>query len=77
MKTGEFDMRYRTLGRTGLNVSLLSFGSGGPSKLGQNTGLSSNEQNDLIRQVLDLGINFIDSSEGYGNSEEILGRGLE
>ena len=70
-------MRYRTLGRTGLNVSLLSFGSGGPSKLGQNTGLSSNEQNDLIRQVLDLGINFIDSSEGYGDSEEILGRGLE
>ena len=69
-------MRYRTLGKTKLNVSLLSFGSGGPSKLGQNTGLSSHEQSDLIRRVLDLGINFIDSSEGYGDSEEILGKGL-
>lgn len=70
-------MRYRTLGKTELNVSLLSFGSGGPSKLGQNTGLSGKEQNDLIKRVMDLGINFIDSSEGYGESEEILGKGLE
>ena len=57
-------------------MSLVSFGSGGPSKLGQNTGLSSNEQNELIRNVLDSGINLIDSSEGYGESEAILGRAL-
>ena len=69
-------MRYRTLGKTELNVSLLSFGSGGPSKLGQNTGLSGKEQTDLIKRVMELGINFIDSSEGYGESEEILGLGL-
>ena len=64
------------MGKTELDVSLVSFGSGGPSKLGQNTGLSSNEQNDLIRNVLDSGINLIDSSEGYGESEAILGRAL-
>ena len=69
-------MHYRKLGKTELDVSLVSFGSGGPSKLGQNTGLSSNEQNDLIRNVLDSGINLIDSSEGYGESEAILGRAL-
>lgn len=69
-------MHYRTLGRTGLKVSLVSYGSGGPSKLGQNTGLSSSEQDGLVRHCLDLGINLFDSSEAYGDSEQILGRAL-
>ena len=69
-------MQYRTLGRTGLKVSLVSYGSGGPSKLGQNTGLSSAEQDRLIQRCLDLGINFFDTSEAYGDSEVILGRTL-
>lgn len=70
-------MRYRTLGRTGLKVSLMSYGSGGPSRLGQNTGLSEQEQDGLIRRCLDLGINLFDSSTNYGDSEAILGRALE
>ncbi|MCH9011036.1 MAG: aldo/keto reductase [Chloroflexi bacterium] len=69
-------MQYRTLGRTGLKVSLVSYGSGGPSKLGQNTGLSPTEQDRLIQRCLDLGINFFDTSEAYGDSEAILGRTL-
>ena len=69
-------MQYRTLGKTGLKVSLVSYGSGGPSKLGQNTGLSSTEQDRLIRRCLDLGINLFDTSEAYGDSEVILGRTL-
>ena len=70
-------MRYRSLGKTGLKVSLLSFGSGGPSQLGQNTGLSNKEQQDLLNRVIDLGINLIDSSEAYGDSEKILGQCLK
>ena len=70
-------MRYRLLGKTGLEVSILGFGSGGPSQLGQNTGLSSKEQHRLISRVIDLGINLIDSSEAYGDSEEILGKYLK
>jgi aryl-alcohol dehydrogenase-like predicted oxidoreductase len=70
-------MIYRTLGRTGLQVSVVSYGSGGPSNLGQRTGLSDAEQDALVRRVLDLGINLIDTSEGYGRSEEILGRALK
>jgi len=70
-------MQYRTLGRTGLEVSLVSYGSGGPSKLGQSTGLTAAEQDALVRRCLDLRINFIDSAAGYGDSEEILGRALE
>ncbi len=69
-------MKYRRLGKTGLEVSLVSFGSGGPSKLGLNTGLTLQEQDHLIKSVLDLGINLIDSSEMYGDSETILGKSL-
>ena len=70
-------MKYRTLGRTGINVSLASLGTGGPSNLGQRKGLSQLDQTRLIRRALDLGINFLDTSVGYGESESILGRALE
>ena len=69
-------MQYRTLGRTGLKVSLMSYGSGGPSNLGQSTDMGQKEQDALIRRCLDLGVNLIDTSEAYGRSEEILGKAL-
>ena len=70
-------MQYRTLGRTGLKVSLLSQGTGGPSQFGQKSGLLQAEQNRLIRRCLDFGINLFDTHESYGDSEAILGRALE
>ena len=70
-------MKYRTLGRTGLRVSLLSYGTGGPSNFGQSAGLSQQEQNALVQRCLDLGINLFDTSTGYSQSEEILGKGLK
>ena len=70
-------MIYRTLGRTELKVSLVSYGSGGPSKLGQNTGISSNDQDLLIHKCIDSGVNLFDTSEAYGDSESILARGLK
>ena len=70
-------MQYRTLGRTGLKVSLLSQGTGGPSQFGQKAGLLQDEQNRLIRRCLDLGINLFDTHESYGDSEVILGRALD
>ena len=69
-------MHYRTLGRTGLRVSLLSQGTGGPSQFGQHRGATQAEQDRLIHRCLDLGINLFDTHEGYGDSEEILGRSL-
>ena len=70
-------MKYRTLGRTGLRVSLLSFGSGGARQLGQSIGMTQSGQTALVRRALDLGVNFIDTSAGYGDSEAILGRALD
>ncbi len=70
-------MHYRTLGRTGLHVSLLSQGTGGPSQFGQDRGASQDEQTRLIRRCLELGINLFDTHESYGDSEERLGRALK
>ena len=69
-------MEYRTLGKTGLKVSLASFGTGGPSQFGQHKGLEQKQQTALIRRCLDLGVNLFDTHEAYGSSEELLGEAL-
>ncbi len=70
-------MHYRQLGRTGLNVSVLSFGA---SSLGGV--FRATDDNEAIRTVhvaLDLGMNFIDVSPYYGatKAETVLGRALK
>ena len=69
-------MEYRTLGKTGLRVSLASFGTGGPSQFGQHRGLEQRQQTALVRRCLELGVNLFDTHEGYGDSERILGEAL-
>ena len=69
-------MEYRGLGKTGLKVSLASFGTGGPSQFGQHKGLEQRQQTALVRRCLDLGVNLFDTHEGYGESERILGEAL-
>ena len=70
---------YRTLGRTGLNVSTLSMGSGGYNRLGQTSDppLTEPEMHRLVHGVLDLGINLFDTSPGYLEAEAILGRAFK
>ena len=69
-------MEYRTLGKTGLKVSLASFGTGGPSQFGQHSGMEQRQQTALVRRCLELGVNLFDTHEGYGSSEVILGEAL-
>ena len=69
-------MLYRTLGRIGLQVSIAGLGTGGPSRLGQNTGRTGVESHQIVRTALDLGINLFDTSPGYGRSEQLLGQAL-
>lgn len=69
-------MEYRSLGSTGLRVSRLGLGSGGPSRLGQSTGSSRDEMCRLVGAARDLGVTLFDTAPGYGESEEILGRAL-
>ena len=70
-------MEYRRLGRTNLDVSLLGLGSGGPSQLGQRSGIPESEVHTLIDVALGLGVNLIDTAAAYGESESILGRALK
>jgi L-galactose dehydrogenase len=70
-------MEYRRFGRTGLSVSVMGLGTGGPSQLGQSSGVPEAEAAGVVRKALDLGINLIDSAADYRESEAILGRALQ
>ena len=64
------------LGKTGMHVSSVGFGTDGSSQFGQRKGLEQQQQTALIRRCLDLGVNLFDTHEGYGSSERILGEAL-
>src|SRR5436305_8281368 len=70
------EMQYRRLGRTGLQVSVIGLGTGGPSMLGQRSGVAQGEAERTVRHALDLGINLIDTAADYQGSEAILGAAL-
>ena len=56
-------MEYTILGRTGLNVSVAGLGCGGPSRLGlRNNADSEGSAISLVRQAIDLGMNFLDTA---------------
>jgi predicted aldo/keto reductase-like oxidoreductase len=61
--------RYSTLGRTGLKISDISFGS---------SRLSAGDE-DLVRHAFDRGINYFDSADTYsgGESETTIGNALK
>src|SRR5262249_33620839 len=69
-------MRYRTLGHTGLRVSVLAFGAGPVS--GLMTGDNAEAQIAVLRRAVARGINWVDTAPGYGagQSEANLGRAL-
>lgn len=69
-------MEYRRLGRTNLEVSVIGLGTGGPSQLGQKSGVPESDVHRLLDTALGLGINLIDTAAAYGESEAILGRAL-
>ena len=70
-------MKYRTLGRTQLKVSVASLGTGGPSRLGQKTHADERRSHQVVNRALELGINLFDTAANYSDSEAILGRALK
>jgi aryl-alcohol dehydrogenase-like predicted oxidoreductase len=69
-------MEYTTLGRTGLNVSVMGLGCGGPSRIGQNTGNTEEKSIAIVKHALKSGINFIDTAEVY-RTEKIVGQAIK
>ncbi|MSP37326.1 MAG: aldo/keto reductase [Deltaproteobacteria bacterium] len=69
-------MEYTTLGRTGLKVSVAGLGCGGPSRLGMRGDAGAEEHAvRLIKQALDLGVNFLDTAQNYG-TEGVVGKAI-
>jgi len=69
-------LKYRKLGNTNVDVSLLSCGTGGASQFGQRTGLDDAGRAVLVARALELGINLFDTAEAYGDAEAMLGKAL-
>ena len=64
-------MEYRILGKSGLKISRLGFG-GIPIQR-----IEAGDTKPLMRQLLDAGVNYIDTARGYTVSESYLGEALE
>src|SRR5690606_34137271 len=65
-----------TLGRTGLEVTKLGYGAMELRGIEHFPRLSATEASALLNDVLDSGVNYIDTSPDYGYSEELIGRHL-
>jgi aryl-alcohol dehydrogenase-like predicted oxidoreductase len=68
-------VNYRTLGRTGLEVSEIGYGAWG---IGGTMWLGADDDESLqaLNRAIDLGLTLIDTALGYGNghSEELVGQ---
>jgi len=67
-------MNYRLLGRTGMKVSEVSFGAWA---IGSSWGpVDDKVSYAALNKAIDLGVNFIDTADVYGNgkSEKLIGR---
>lgn len=69
-------MKYTTLGRTGLKVSIMGLGGGGESRLGQAYNNTESESVRLVREAVDNGINIIDTAECY-HTQPFVGKALK
>ena len=75
-------MEYVRLGRTGLEISKITLGCmtyGTPDRGPHPWTLPEDQSRPLIKQAIELGINFFDTANIYsdGTSEEIVGRALK
>ena len=68
-------MQYRKLGNSDLSVSEIAFGSW----LTTSGGVGRDQAIACVRRALAVGVNFIDTANGYGRgvAEEVLGEALE
>lgn len=76
-------MKKRILGKTGIEVSEIAFGS---VEIGMPYGIGVESRKDmlpekgaieLLHKAFDSGINFFDTARMYGNSEQIIGKAFK
>ena len=66
-------MKHRKLGKSDLRVSVVGLGC---NNFGFVAGMDLEASRKVIDKAIDAGINFFDTSDSYGQSEEILGEAL-
>src|SRR5580704_10515200 len=73
----------RVLGRTGADVPVLGYGAmelrgqlTGPASQLSGPAITDEDAGRLLNELLDAGVNLIDTSVDYGRSEELIGRHL-
>jgi aryl-alcohol dehydrogenase-like predicted oxidoreductase len=73
----------RVLGRTGAEVPVLGYGAmelrgqlSGPASQLSGPAITDEDAGRLLNELLDAGVNLIDTSVDYGRSEELIGRHL-
>ena len=71
-------MQYRTLGRTGTEVSALGFGAMRLPTRGREDEIDEPAAVEMIRFAIDQGVNYVDTAYVYhgGNSETVVGKAL-
>lgn len=67
-------MLYRTLGRTGIQVSPYGLGA---LMLATAMGNAPEDSARIIHKALDAGVNLIDTADTYGDSEDVVGKALK
>ena len=76
-------MNYRTLGKTGNQISEISFGGveiGLPYGIGikgKTDMISESDAINLLNSAIDRGINFFDTARMYGSSETLMGKAFK
>jgi len=72
-------MKYRRLGTNGSRVSAIGLGcmSIGLADVYTSAAQDENKAIELIHRALDLGLNFLDTANIYGDSEIKVGKALQ
>ena len=69
----DLPMPRRVLGRTNLEVTQMTLGT---APCGMAKAITPDQVGEIVKEALDLGVNYIDTAPGYGNAEEGIGPAL-
>jgi aryl-alcohol dehydrogenase-like predicted oxidoreductase len=72
-------MRYRKLGLTGIEMPIIGQGTTGVGRACDNTFKNDKDRIAVLRNGIELGMNYIDTAELYGggHAEEIVGKTIQ
>jgi len=72
-------MQYRKFGKTGIKMSALGFGAMRLpyEKKDGVSSINTEESIRIIHRAFELGVNYIDTARGYGESEIVVGKALK